>query len=328
MLDEPTSLAGRRHLIDGGYALLLLAIAIVAGYLILAPSDLVATPLARPLPEPRTGLLIDRSRPAEPMRARQSWPRMVTGKILDGDRQPLEGASIVLDSGEYRPGSDGTLAFEGAPSRTPLIVKMPGYEKVRVGPRRRAVEVVLRPRVVKAAYLTYFGVGDRAIRTRVLDLTAHTELNAVVIDVKGDRGWILYPTDVIEAVAAGARGPATLRDFDALMSTLKSRGIYTIARIVAFKDNVLARHRPDLAVIATRTGQPWTDNERLAWVDPFREEVWDYNIAIAREAVRRGVREGPVGLLRLPAHRPPRGATRSQAGTQAAPPPAPLSTTP
>src|SRR3989441_8912696 len=76
MLDEPTSLAGRRHLIDGGYALLLLAIAIVAGYLILAPSDLVATPLARPLPEPRTGLLIDRSRPAEPMRARQSWPKM------------------------------------------------------------------------------------------------------------------------------------------------------------------------------------------------------------------------------------------------------------
>src|SRR5207247_1039464 len=207
MLDEPTSLAGRRHLIDGGYALLLLAIAIVAGYLILAPSDLVATPLARPLPEPRTGLLIH---------------------------------------------------------------------------RRRPVELVLRPYVVKAAYLTYFGVGDRAIRTRVLDLTAHTELNAVVIDVKGDRGWILYPTDVIEAVAAGARGPATLRDFDALMSTLKSRGIYTIARIVAFKDNVLARHRPDLAIIDTRTGQPWIDNERLAWVDPFREEVWDYNIAIAR----------------------------------------------
>src|SRR6266446_3715184 len=277
MLDVTSSLAGRRHLIYGGYALLLLAIAIVAGYLILAPSDLVATPLARPLPAPRTGLLIDRSRPAEPMRARQSWPKMVTGKILDGDRQPLEGASIVLDSREYRTGSDGTFEFEGAPSRTPLIVKMPGFEKVMVEPQRRPVEVVLRPHVVKAAYLTYFGVGDRAIRTRVLD-----------------------PTDVIEAVAAGARGPATLRDFDALMSTLKSRGIYTIARIVAFKDNVLARHRPDLAIIDTRTGQPWIDNERLAWVDPFREEVWDYNIAIAREAVRRGFDEVQFDYVRFP----------------------------
>src|SRR2546426_895682 len=300
MLDEPTSLAGRRHLIDGGYALLLLAIAIVAGYLIRAPPARGAPPLARPWPEPRTGLLIDGPRPAEPMRARQSWPKMVTGKILDGDRQPLEGASIVLDSREYRTGSDGTFEFEGAPSRTPLCARIPGLEKGMVEPQRRPVEVVLRPHVVKAAYLTYFGVGDRVIRTRVLDLTARTELNAVVIDVKGDRGWILYPTDVIEAVAAGARGPATLRDFDALMSTLKSRGIYTIARIVAFKDNVLARHRPDLAIIDTRTGQPWIDNERLAWVDPFREEVWDYNIAIAREAVRRGFDEVQFDYVRFP----------------------------
>src|SRR2546427_242576 len=317
MLDEPTSLAGRRHLIDGGYALLLLAIAIVPGHLRWGPAALVAPPRPRPLPEPQTVLLTDRSRPAEPMRARQSWPKMVTGKILDGDRQPLEGASIVLDSREYRTGSDGTFEFEGAPSRTPLIVKMPGFEKVMVEPQRRPVEVVLRPHVVKAAYLTYFGVGDRAIRTRVLDLTAHTELNAVVIDVKGDRGWILYPTDVIEAVAAGARGPAPLRDFDALMSTLKSRGIYTIARIVAFKDNVLARHRPDLAIIDTRTGQPWIDNERLAWVDPFREEVWDYNIAIAREAVRRGVGQGPVRHGRFPTPRRPRAAQYSKPNTKA-----------
>src|SRR5437016_3920728 len=169
MLDEPTSLAGRRHLIDGSYALLLLAIAIVTGYLILAPSDLRATPLARPLPEPRPGLVTDRSRPAEPPRPRHSWPKMVTGKVLDGDRQPLEGASIVIDAREYRTGSDGTFSFEGAPSSTPLVVKLPGFEKVTVEPQRRSVEVELRPHVVKAAYLTYFGVGDRTIRNRVLD---------------------------------------------------------------------------------------------------------------------------------------------------------------
>src|SRR5438309_12092512 len=129
MLDEPTSLAGRRHLIDGGYALLLLAIAIVAGYLILAPSDLVATPLARPLPEPRTGLLIDRSRPAEPMRARQSWPKMVTGKILDGDRQPLEGASIVLDSREYRTGSTAPSRSKAPPPRSRSTSRSPASRK-------------------------------------------------------------------------------------------------------------------------------------------------------------------------------------------------------
>src|SRR5437016_13142556 len=101
----------RQDFIDAGYALLLLLLAIVTGYLILAPSDLRATPLARPLPEPRPGLVTDRSRPAEPPRPRHSWPKMVTGKVLDGDRQPLEGASIVIDAREYRTGSDGTFSF-------------------------------------------------------------------------------------------------------------------------------------------------------------------------------------------------------------------------
>jgi hypothetical protein len=81
---------------------------------------------------------------------------------------------------------------------------------------------------------------------------------------------------------------------------LKARGIYTIARIVTFKDNILANARPELAVIDTRTGKPWIDNEKLAWVDPFREEVRSYNIAIAREAVRRGFDEIQFDYVRFP----------------------------
>jgi hypothetical protein len=122
----------------------------------------------------------------------------------------------------------------------------------------------------------------------------------VVIDVKGDRGWILYRTEVEQALAIGAQGPGTLRAFDAMMADFKARGIYTIARIVTFKDNILAHARPDLAVIDTRTGKPWMDNEKLAWVDPFREEVWAYNIAIAREAVRRGFDEVQFDYVRFP----------------------------
>src|SRR5881628_2141423 len=152
MFDKLTR-AGRRDLIDAGYALLLLLLAIVTGYLILTPSDIRATPLARPLPEPRPGLVTDRLTPTghvEPPRTRRSWPRTVTGKVLDSHRQPLEGAGIVLDGKEYLTGPDGTFKFEGSASRTPLLVKMPGFEKATVEPHRGAVEVVLRPQVIKA----------------------------------------------------------------------------------------------------------------------------------------------------------------------------------
>jgi hypothetical protein len=66
-----------------------------------------------------------------------------------------------------------------------------------------------RQRPVKAVYLSYYGVGDRTIRSRVLEMLDHTELNAVVIDVKGDRGFIPYESEVPLAREAGAMGSAT-----------------------------------------------------------------------------------------------------------------------
>ncbi len=224
----------------------------------------------------------------------------VSGQVVDQDHQPLAGASVVVRGIEVRTDAEGKFSVDKVPADVPLLVKLPGFEKLTVAPTRGPLQAVLRPQVIKAAYLTYYGVGDRGIRNRVLDLVSRTELNAVVIDVKGDRGWILYPTKVELALAAGAQGPATLRHFDDLMADLKARGVYTIARIVTFKDNVLANHRPEWAVTDTRTGKPWTDRERLAWMDPFREEVWSYNIAIAQEAIDRGFDEVQFDYVRFP----------------------------
>jgi hypothetical protein len=143
-------------------------------------------------------------------------------------------------------------------------------------------------------------VADKGIRQRVLDLVARTELNAVVIDVKGDRGMIPYRTSVQAAIDAGAQGPVIIKDFEEQLAAWKAQGIYTIARIVAFKDNVRATTRPDLAIIDTRTGKPWIDRENLAWVDPFREENWDYLIAVAKEAVAKGFDEVQFDYVRFP----------------------------
>jgi hypothetical protein len=236
--------------------------------------------------------------PAAPKSVETAWPERVTGRVVDAQKQPLARASVVNDGKEIFTGADGTFTL-GKPAG-PVIVKLPGYEKVTVTVPQESLEVVLKTHAVKAAYLTYYGVMDRGIRTRVLDLVERTELNAVVIDVKGDRGWILYKTEVPMALTVGAQGPAVYKDFDNLMASLKARGVYTIARIVTFKDNVLANARPDLAIIDTRTNKPWIDNENLAWVDPFREETWAYNIAIAKEAVRKGFDEVQFDYVRFP----------------------------
>jgi hypothetical protein len=228
-------------------------------------------------------------------------PTLVHGRVLDVESgTPLPGASIWSGQTEVVTDAEGRFSLGPLPLPAAVTVKLPGYERRRLSLDSAAPEIPLGRQVIRAAYLTYYGIGDKGIRGRVLDLVARTELNAVVIDIKGDRGLIPYRTGVQAAIEAGAQGPVIIKEFDALLASLKARGVYTIARIVVFKDNVLATHRPDLAIIDTRTGKPWLDKEGLAWVDPFREAVWDYNIAIAKEAALKGFDEIQFDYVRFP----------------------------
>jgi LysM repeat protein len=147
-------------------------------------------------------------------------------------------------------------------------------------------------------YVSYFAIGHPEARQRIFDLLENSELNAVVIDVKGDFGLLSYPTQVPLAREIGAARP-TVKDFQEIMSSFKKRGVYTIARIVTFKDSPLAKAYPDIAV-KTGSGEIWQDREGANWLDPFLKPAWDYNVQIAVEAARLGFDEIQFDSLRFP----------------------------
>jgi hypothetical protein len=160
-------------------------------------------------------------------------------------------------------------------------------------------EIELVPFTPKGLYLSFYGIGDRKLREDALHLLRETELNTFVIDIKGDRGMMPYRSSIPLATEIGAQKITTVKDMRGLIGSLKNEGIYTIARIVVFKDNLLANHRPDLAV-KDLNGGIWHDRERLAWVDPFKKEVWEYNIQIAVEAAQQGFDEIQFDYIRFP----------------------------
>jgi hypothetical protein len=177
-------------------------------------------------------------------------------------------------------------------------------------------KIALKPFAAKGLYLTHFGVSSRLLRNRVLSLIEETELNAVVIDVKGDRGLLSYRYDVPLAAEIGALKLPTIKDIRSFIGELHQKDIYVIARIVVFKDNILANARPGWAIMDTRTQRPWLDREELAWVDPFRKEVWDYNFAIAREAAKAGFDEIQFDYMRFPTDGKLSAARYSQPNTE------------
>jgi hypothetical protein len=159
----------------------------------------------------------------------------------------------------------------------------------------------LRPTdYIKGLYITYYGLGSEAHRANAQWLLENTELNAIVMDVKGDFGWLPYTSTVQTALDIGAGNRPMIQDWAAWMQWLKERNIYTIARIVVFKDDPLATAHPEWAVLDAASGGVWHDREGLGWADPTRAEVWDYNIALAVEAAQLGFDEIQLDYVRFP----------------------------
>src|SRR5438132_5389683 len=174
MSDERTSSNRRRNVLDGAYTAGLLIVAIVAGYGVLAPSGLArAMTVARPQPAPTPGPVkeyLGKSVERAPEPPRLTWPKMVSGQILDASRAPLEGASVVIGGVEHRTDAEGRFTVEGHPPDASLLVKRPGFSNAVLPPTLDAIAVVMKPQVVKAAYLSYFRIGDKGTRVRVVGL--------------------------------------------------------------------------------------------------------------------------------------------------------------
>lgn len=160
----------------------------------------------------------------------------------------------------------------------------------RVGAQR------LPPDGVRAIYLNPLAT-DAAGIVALLDLVVATELNAIVIDVKED--GVYLPTEVELFLGADEVNPGIL-DADALLAEAAARGIWTIARVVTFRDAYLAAARPDLAVLDTETGAPWLSYDGLAWLNPLRQETWETYRAFAVELAERGFDEIQFDYVRFP----------------------------
>ncbi|MGQ9601783.1 MAG: putative glycoside hydrolase [Candidatus Bipolaricaulia bacterium] len=108
-------------------------------------------------------------------------------------------------------------------------------------------------------------------------------LNAIVIDIKDMSGGVTYESKV--PLVKELRAVTVRLDLPRLLALFKAKGIYTIARQVAFYD-------PRLAEYLKSASAPW--------VSPADGRVVEYNLAIAQEALALGFDELQFDYIRYP----------------------------
>ncbi|UCZ55345.1 putative glycoside hydrolase [Bacillus shivajii] len=151
------------------------------------------------------------------------------------------------------------------------------------------------PDAVRGIYVTGHSAGGARFND-LINLVDTTALNSMVIDIKEDDGYLTYRPD--EDSPYFDISQRMISDPEAMMSTLEEHEIYPIARIVVFKDTLLAEQRPDLSF--KDNGQVWKNNRGEAFTNPFLEEVWEYNVDMAIKAAEMGFQEIQFDYVRFP----------------------------
>lgn len=222
------------------------------------------------------------------------WSTVTTGVVLNQkNAKPIAAAIITAGGKEYRTDSNG--AFTVPPSST-IGARAVGYERKS---HESTGEIYLNPVIPKALYLSSFGATNGKIMKNVKHLIRTTEINAMVIDIKMDRGQIAYKSATATANNSGAQKNILFKDLKQFVTDLKKEGIYTIARIVCFKDTPLVTAYPQWGVRKT-DGTLYKDREGLYWIDPSQKRSWDYIITVAEETAQAGFDEIQFDYIRFP----------------------------
>lgn len=160
-----------------------------------------------------------------------------------------------------------------------------------------SIKKSFKPDYVRGIYLTASTAGQLDLRHKLIAKMQDSRINTVVIDIKDYSGYILYDSQVPSVREYKAF--KKIMDVGQVIADFHQANIYIIARQTVFQDPVLAPLRPDLA-LHTKTGSIWKDKNNLAWLDPKQKGVWEYNVAIAQEAINLGFDEINFDYMRYP----------------------------
>ncbi|WP_338787407.1 putative glycoside hydrolase [Metabacillus sp. FJAT-53654] len=151
------------------------------------------------------------------------------------------------------------------------------------------------PDAVRGVYVTGHSAGGTTFE-KLTSLVKSSDLNAMVIDIKDDYGNLTYLPEKSSPFYPISKN--YIKDPKKVLKTLEKEQIYPIARVVVFKDTVLATKNPEWSF---KDGEKvWKNGRGESFVNPFLQEVWDYNVNIAIEAAKLGFQEIQFDYVRFP----------------------------
>jgi hypothetical protein len=124
-------------------------------------------------------------------------------------------------------------------------------------------------------------------------------LNLVQLDVKDENGEVAGLGDAAPALAKRHGAVHSYYDLAQVTRVAHDKNIWVVARIVSFKDPIMAAANPSIAIHDPQ-GRVWRDGGGVPWLNQYSPAAWKYLINLAKAAARAGVDEVQFDYVRFP----------------------------
>ena len=183
----------------------------------------------------------------------------------------------------------------------------------RIFPRDTSLMKINNQEEISHKYTISYDLYDKPTHTRgiynpshkiynyeeYIELAKETGINTFVIDLKNDHGYFMFSTHnkMLNELGVVTQKKSTV-DIKKMMLRLYEEGIYPVARVVAFKDNVMTKKYPERAV-KKLDGSIYKISTGEMWLDPYNKDNWEYLVEVCKEAENIGFREVQFDYIRF-----------------------------
>lgn len=148
------------------------------------------------------------------------------------------------------------------------------------------------PQPVRGILVSGWYAGSADLVWPLLDWAKTAGINTLVVDLKAEDGYLSWEANVPLAQEIGAT-KRKIGDLPGFIAAAHERGFWVAGRIVVMNDQWLYKSRPEWGV-------PGFPGGPYSFMDPKNENVWQYNIDIAKAAITAGIDEIQWDYLRYP----------------------------
>ncbi|MDX9806843.1 MAG: putative glycoside hydrolase [bacterium] len=176
------------------------------------------------------------------------------------------------------------------------------YKDLDYSPQNKTDGYKNNPKVkVKGIYLTRYSSTPTRLN-HFFNLVKGTEINAFVIDIKNERGNLLFRSEAAAKHNPAGNKSLIYKSRESIIEQIekaKKNNLYLIARVVTFKDDDYAKNNPESAIFDNETKDTYIDRDKQRWVSPHNRKYWEYLIELCKEAADLGFNEIQFDYIRF-----------------------------